>query len=543
MKYFAAFGFVSLLSLQAFAVATPCDGRDLPASQSRMAENIRLTCGGGASNFVRTPVKMDAENFKEWTKFEKLGQRERMQDVRLQEPEVAWQGSIDYSTYVEWDWFSREEGQNASRCGTHQEPYTCYEDITETHCTADPVSSGGSSSGSGLRDYGTGGTGVRGESGSSMPSARRRNPQGCNTVVTGQRKKTCYNTVANFCQWNERHSESSKCSDERMTYEAKYRKPNRSDWGPEKNANYMDILPNKYDLLPGEWESISVVSNFGKSTSIQPQVLIDNAWNEYADAKSIGNVACRTHNPLHLKVEIDTLKRKVRKTPNTFAIPVDVYGKPMKVLYHNEVATKDGSAQGEPYEIKLADSSNELVAIAARQSRNLSKLDTGAQVSNVTQEKKKGVLGMPESFWKDTQFRLRLTKKQKLGRDIHVAQNVYTNAGMVMSTDDNVIIPLDGRNGVESLFQATGPFNFALSNFWSKTRVQMTPGSEYELGISMYQRGLPFYESGCEEGQSCEGEKANNDAFSNEMILKFTADSRVDQRSWFQKFIDWQAGR
>jgi hypothetical protein len=59
----------------------------------------------------------------------------------------------------------------------------------------------------------------------------------------------------------------------------------------------------------------------------------------------------------------------------------------------------------------------------------------------------------------------------------------------------------------------------------------------------MYQRGLPFYESGCEEGQSCEGEKANNESFSNEMILKFTADNRVDQRSWFQKFIDWQAGR
>jgi hypothetical protein len=544
MKSLAAFGLLSLLSLQTFAVTTPCGGQPLPAEKSRMATNIQLVCGGGASNFVRRSVKMDPVQFKEWTKQEKLGNRERMQEIRLAEPEIAWQGAIDYSTYVSWTWYSQEYGQNAIRCGTHDEPYTCYEDITETECTKDDGGGGGGrSSGSGSRDWSTGGTGVRGERGSDMPSARRRNPNSCTTRVVGQRKKTCHNEVANFCNWNEPHSEIEKCSNERMTYEAKFSKPIPSQWGPEKNEHYMDILPNKYDLLPGEWENISVISNFGRGATIRPEVIFDNAWNDYADRKSIQEVACRMNNPLHLKIEIDTNNRIMRKTPNTFVTPVDAYGKPMKVLYHNQVAVKDGQAQGEPYEVKLADAGNELVTIAARQSRNLSKLDSGAQVSTVKQNRGNGVLAMPESFWKDTQFRLRLTQKTSLSRDVSIAQNVYTNGGMVMSTDDNVVIPLDGRGGVESLFRATGPFNFALKNFWEKTRIHLTPGARYELGISMYQRGLPFYEAGCSEGQSCEGEKANDKAFSDEMLISFTADKRVDERSFFQKFLDWQAGR
>ncbi|WP_413575577.1 hypothetical protein ACLVWU_14610 [Bdellovibrio sp. HCB290] len=545
MKSLAALGFLSLLSLQSLAVTTPCGGQHLPSDRSRMATDIQLVCGGGASNFVRRSIKMEPAQFKEWTKQEKLGNRERMQEIRLAEPEIAWKGAIDYSTYVTWTWFSEEYGQNAARCGTHDEPYTCYEDITETVCTKDESSGGGGSGGGGggSRDYSTGGTGVEGEGGDDMPSARRRNPNGCTTRVVGQRKMTCHKEVANFCRWNEPHNEISKCSDERMTYEAKFNKPAPAQWGPGRSDHYMDILPNKYDLLPGEWENISVVSNFGRSATIRPQLIVDNAWNAYAENKSFQETACRMNNPIHLKVEIDTVNRIKRKTPNTFVTPVDAYGKPMKVLYRNSVGVKDGEAEGEPYEVKLADSGNELVTIAARQSRNLSKLDSGAKVSTVKQNRGNGVLAMPESFWKDTQFRLRLTQKLSLSRDVSIAQNVYTNGGMVMSSDDNVIIPLDGRGGVDSLFRATGPFNFALKNFWEKTRIHLTPGARYELGISMYQRGLPFYESGCAEGQSCEGEKSNDKAFSDEMLIAFTADKRVDERSFFQKFLDWQAGR
>src|SRR5690606_30791958 len=98
------------------------------------------------------------------------------------------------------------------------------------------------------------------------------------------------------CLHDEARHETRHCSDEVMNYEANYERPDLNVWGPGTSADdrgidplkrYHDIIPNKYDLLPGETESIQIYNTSGNfslfdsgSTSLEPYVEFGDPWNK-----------------------------------------------------------------------------------------------------------------------------------------------------------------------------------------------------------------------------------------------------------------------
>lgn len=84
-------------------------------------------------------------------------------------------------------------------------------------------------------------------------------------------------------------------------------------------------------------------------------------------------------------------------------------------------------------------------------------------------------------------------------------------------------------------------FEVIFGGLYKHFGVELTPDTEYMLLVQTVSRGLPFYESGCKGGKAvCEGEEASTDAYSEAIAIPFTTDKKVDNRSWFKKFKDWQ---
>jgi hypothetical protein len=529
-----------LPGLSAHALTGACGHRPIPVDKERKARDFQLVCGGGTSVFTRFPAKFNVD---QWTKLERLGKRDEMQALRLAEPKISWSGKIPFTTYETWTWTSYHYGQNAARCGTHQEPYSCQVPVYKKKCVTVSDSPSprsdrggyGSSSGSKPAPYIP-----KAERASSMPTSRRQpQSESCYDEQVGTRTSTCYNTVANVCAWEENHDEIRACSEETLAYSAEFSKPD-ANWSPEKDANYLDVLPNKYDLMPGEHEQISIISNFGRTSLMVPSVDIDNAWNKYQVSIDQPRLRCEMNTTQAIRIEIKTEGRIKRKSPNAFAFPVDKQGNPRQAISRNEIGIKGGFALGQPYNIRLQDTSNKMILAAARQSRKFAdKLDEGAKEEIVSQQGDVGT-AVTNGFWKDTQFRVRLYQRDFAARDIRFSDNLYTNSGTVQAEGDDVVIPLEGENGVQSLYRASGPMNEILGKFWSMTDVKLTPGKDYQLRISMYQRGLPFYDSKCSKSDNCESDKAKDSAFSDELVIDFKADNRFDDRSLGQKFIDWQ---
>jgi hypothetical protein len=599
------------LTSQALAqLSTPCEHFTIPAEQTRKATRPVLTCGGGLSEYTRTATKLTDQEFDAWYYNIKLGDQLAAQKLFLDMSPVEWSGDIPYHSYVEWTWQKDVYGENEAACGSHMEPYqtTCTKTVDDEEspiCTKratpppvrnDPPSFGGGSSGGNSSGGGSSSGGSsrprRAEPAPVLPKSHReenyngggrrpkrssneyqklyRNtmimPVAYRSVAAGvcpagydfqgyNKKEVSYSCtkerkIIHSCHYDVAQSERVKCQDLSIHYDAKYAKPG-SDWNPQ-NPNYHELLPNKYDLMPREWEKVVVISNEGISQSIHPQVApIENAWNKYDVQVWPQQLACRYNDKPSFKVQINTAGRIKRKSPNAFVTPVDRHGDPQNPLARNAVAGKrkgDVNIPGEPYKVTLQDASYAVVLMGSDATREFAKkMDPNAPAPVKVAQKGKAVTsndmgGMGNyPYWKDTQVRVRLVEKVFMGRDIPITQDVYTNSSQTSSGDDYVNIPLTGENGVQSIYRATGPLNSLLGTFWSQTRVHLTPGHSYEIRVSMYQRGLPFYESGCKQGTpDCEAEKANKKAFSDDLVIEFKADSRIDERTWLNKLRDFQ---
>ena len=446
---------------------------------------------------------------------------------------------------------------------------------TNRHETEDSFSGGSSRSsrnGSAGSDY----SNKRRDSGSrSLPSSKptappsRRGKRGDNNLIdmtrrpasqtcTTSREQTGSRTIGyrviykrpRSCEIT--HTESRSCGTQKMDFTLRFAKPEAS-WRPcvagqttACDKNYHDILPNKYDLLPGEFEKFYFVSNKGASTTIQPEVSWDPnvTWNKY-EVVPTQPIRCQYGANPKLVVEIKTLGRVKRKSPNALMIPVNEDGsKADQSVYvkgnQYVVAGVKGFAYGRPYKVILQDTSNQMIMAAARQSRNLRTEFKLAGDSKVVTDNVKNI-GTPQNmgFWKDTQFKITLTELHTLERDVKMTEDLTTNSAKVMSDKDKVIFPLEGEKGVQSLYRAHGPLNALLLNYMGANDSHLTPGNKYRMSVSMYQRGLPFYESGCRNEAECEDEKANNKAFSSAIDIDFVADKRVDERKAVEKLQDW----
>ena len=524
----------SLESAQANLVGA-C-GVPIPAHQSRRAGNFRLICGGSASRYIRTPERFDIAA---WSRLERQGRRDEMLSLRQSTSDVQWSAEVSYPTFETWSFWTRQSGRNAERCGTRQVPYSCQEPVYERRCVDVPdtpsYSTGGGGSpppGQSRRD-----SAPVEERRSSFPSQRNPNAMECSNVQVGTRTTTCYRTEANHCEWEEEDIVSRPCSTEKLTYKIRMEKPDAT-WAPGRDPRFLDILPNKYDLLPGEWEAFTLITNGRRSETIRPSIDIENAWNRYEANFSSASFRCEKNSPKSLEVSVRTVERIKRKSPNAFALPVDRQGRVREALAREQIGLDTAQfGVGEPYSIRLQDTSNAMILAAARQSRRFEHVED--RVTTVAQGAE--ALTVREAgFWKDTQFRIRLVLKETAARDVRISQDLVTHSGLVQSEGDEVLLSLQGENGVNSFYRASGPLESVLGGFWGQTRYRLEPGRHYELRVAMMQRGLPFYESGCDSGGAhCEGEAANHRFFSEDLVIAFQADSRVDQRGYWQRFVDW----
>ena len=62
-----------------------------------------------------------------------------------------------------------------------------------------------------------------------------------------------------------------------MSFRIGYDRPSEQDWNPDL-PEYDENLPNKYDLLPGEVESLTLLNNNrSRQETLDPAMSIDHA--------------------------------------------------------------------------------------------------------------------------------------------------------------------------------------------------------------------------------------------------------------------------
>ena len=425
---------------------------------------------------------------------------------------------------------------------------------------------GSGSSGSGSSNHG----GSGGSGSSNRGSGRRTMLDGwiigtanaseaCPPIVDHYRDEeyqgTCYTQMVDECEWEETHNETRACPDGTIIYNISYNKPDAS-WAPGKSG-YYDILPNKYDLLPGEWETLTLTTNNGQSDKmfgrgraglIKADLDIDEPWNTYQIQYYNGDViadsgqyACQYDRPIDIKAKVTTVERIVREAPNTLSVPKDSLGKerPFDItLYHLD--GQDDPVRERPDKMMLKDESTDTVTMAARLSRKFEGLDPQAVKTAVKSSQTAVTIADNPGFYKSTMVKVRLIQEQNcFGEPNKVyTDTLATTSKFIRAEDDKLVIPLDGSQGnVPSLYQPIGYIAKTMERVFGKIDMQFQPGAQYDFQVSTLQEGMPFYKNGCKNGsRNCDMKDVNPEMFSKVLHVKFVADPRVDRRSWLQKW-------
>lgn len=497
-----------------------CGERPLPEDRIRRLDynSIRLTCSAGTDSFVHSPKSWD---FKAWEQAERkaemasnngdrdgeIAARREMQKIAQgPETDIRWSGVLPYSTYETWDWVSCDYGPDEDACGVY---YT-----QEEHCTTTPASTSCTTDSRGNQDCRT------------TPASTR-----CYTEQI-KHVKSCYHDVPRH---EERH-----CSNERMLYKVEYVRPSQQEWGPGVQG-YYDLLPNKYDLLPGEVETVQVASTNGQSPVLTPNVDFGDPWNEYAPSVqfTVGDQRCRYNFTPEIDVKVFTKQRKIKKSPNAFRLPLDPQTKePIEPLRWVE-DTKNVKLK--PDLIRMMDTSSEAIKTLARQSRNFdadiaaAKANAG-EASNATDKDAQDFKG----FWKETQIRVRLVEDRPIMyRNVKVSERIIVSGADVEIDGSTYWVPLMGNADSSDLYRSRGP----LTKKWNLFTYNLRPGTKYKMLISMFQKGVPFYIKECgEKGTSSmactfQGEDAY---FSKELPIEFVTDENNDVRGPLQILSDFQ---
>lgn len=367
----------------------------------------------------------------------------------------------------------------------------------------------------------------------------------------------CKREIVDTCEWEEPHTEVRECPEGTLNVNVAYNKPDAT-WAPGQ-PGYHDLLPNKYDLLPGETETLTFLTNKGqvseiagrgRSERIVPLLDIENPWNEYQvkyldesgrDVRA--GLRCDYRQPLTVNTQIATVKRIVRRAPNALVKAKNKQGQDAEfdvdVYYFG-----DGSkgARLKPTRIMLQDTSNETMLTAARQSRKFEGMDTFTTVTEVAGAQKSATAA-DLGFWKNTFIKVKLIEKSTCWGvpDKVFSDTLDTTSQMTASSEDRLVIPLDGsRMGVPSFYSPNGVVGHMLERVFGHIDLDFAPGHEYEFRVQMLQRGLPFYENGCLDGSTtCDEKGTNQKMFSDELVLNFIADPRVDRRGWLQWYEEF----
>ncbi|MCC6278881.1 MAG: hypothetical protein IT289_13290 [Oligoflexia bacterium] len=498
---FLALIVVNMMSTQALGyIRGACGDRPLPPDRVRRMSNLRLECASGVDHFFRRPIPMDKERMRAWREAEIANDRSKMQEIRREQ--IKWTGSIPYETIEKWNWVDWVYGAHPS-CG--------YDRV----CTT-------------------------------------------STDSQGKETETCHD-VMRSCWHDEPRSEARHCSNETINYDSEFLL--EAAWNPS-NPSYLDIIPNKWDLLPGESEDVQIFSNQGDSTTITPFLDVGNKWNEYEGYATIretgsSQAQCRLNQTLNMSVKIHTKNRIVRQTPNAFQLPVDQFGRPVSPLKWVDVPGKDGGfvQNAEPIELRLTDSSTAMIASLARQSRKFTEsyerakqeAGLGSNTSEEQNDEMRKQMNEGGGFWKNTHVRLVLYEPRKLLRDVRVTHFTYfTGQDFDVSFDDQFRLPLQANEPQRDLFRASAAaFGFNFDRIAENFAIKLKPNRKYQILVAMYQKGVPFYSQTCEDrkgrfdrwGCKMQGEGAY---FSKDLPIEFQTPANYDARSFLQKLFNWQ---
>jgi hypothetical protein len=424
-----------------------------------------------------------------WRRLEKLKKRDEMQALRQEEPQIKWSGAIPYNTVEVWEWTDWVFGAD---------PVCGYDTVEHTDANGD--------------------------------------------TYTTEEMRSCWHDED---QYEVRH-----CSAEVMKYNANFIRPGKSEWNP-KTVGYYDVIPNKYDLLPGEIEVIQLFNTSGRSRTIDPYGQVGDAWNEYEFIIAImghGRQApCRFNHTYEMDVLIKTVKRLTDKaSPNAFRLPVDRHGRQTDPLSWLETLNSDNEyVRSKPDVIKLSDASSTIITSMARQTRKfeteIQKAKNEAGVGESASDKDSREHKEESGFWKDTRVRLQLFEVIWLGRDRRVTHNMYTS-GSEVAMGEHYKMGLMGSATESDMYRASGPY---IQSIWEQFKFNLRPKTEYEFRISMYQKNVPFYAQDCETdpGWDCKTiGRPESKYYSKELPIPFgeKTNEYVDERSFLQKLSDFQ---
>ncbi|MEO0337559.1 MAG: hypothetical protein AAF202_14280, partial [Pseudomonadota bacterium] len=295
------------------------------------------------------------------------------------------------------------------------------------------------------------------------------------------------------CWHDETQYEARHCSTLQMTFDAEFVRPARTPeemqsrglsrdqvnkenginlssdymWNPaladvgEPHRRYYATLPNKYDLLPGEVEDVQVFTNSSMSTSIRPAVAVGDQWNDYEYGIQWTRRQCHHAEGFHADIKIFTEGRRIKKTPNAFAIPET---KESQWLRRTLEPNKDGGDDipYRPVNLELVDTSDAIISAMARQSRGMEskinqvKTELGMD-SNVSGDELNGFIEENQEeegfgFTQDTRVRIRLIEEKPLLLwNRMVSQKLYIR-GSDVEYKGGWDLDLDGSSADRSLY-------------------------------------------------------------------------------------------
>ena len=335
----------------------------------------------------------------------------------------------------------------------------------------------------------------------------------------------------NYCTWESTRLSSRACPKQTLKYTVDYlHDPN---WKPgykssDKNEarDYSDMIPNKFDLLLGESEERQIVLNKNSQSSSKLNVQL-NVVSKYNDYKiNPVELECKFNVAADVKLEVNTIGRKKTKAPSLLELPED--GKPLKF------------DKGRPSYIHLHDGARSEMLDASTISRafpGTSNVDPQYFKTHPKESEPANGTG----WWVNTKFKIQLFFNDGNGEPVSVISPNTPNVNQVRYFMDSLDIGLEGQGAMDRVYRPTGPLEYVFGGVYRHFGLALTPGQKYYLRVQMVNGGLPFYESGCRGGKRvCEGETASKDSYSEPLDIEFTADPKIDNRTWFKKFADWQ---
>ena len=141
----------------------------------------------------------------------------------------------------------------------------------------------------------------------------------------------------------------------------------------DPRRSYIDILPNKFDLLPGEMENVYAYVNTGRDSVLKPNMVFENAiegrekevWNDYEFDVEPRRLNCTFGMNPELTFTVKTVGRKLQRAPN----PLSLADTPLRF---------DFADRNRPSAIILTDTGRRTQLAAAQHSRTFPRPpDTG----------------------------------------------------------------------------------------------------------------------------------------------------------------------